>query len=406
MPGPLTGHRVLELTTTVSGPMAGMMLADQGAEVIKVEPPITGDSARYLGPSRGGMSALFATLNRNKKSLVLDLKSEPENEIFLRLVETADVLLENYRPGVIDRLGFGYERLSQINPRLVFASISGYGQDGPYENRRVYDPLIQATTGTAYAQGGNLPTNMRTIVFDKVTALTTAQGITAALLERARTGLGQYVPVAMVEAALSYQWPDVMWSHALLGEGTSQGPRELADWFPVFRAKDGFVSIVLVADPAVELLCVWRGSELHLDPRFKTLADRVENMPAFVEAVEAILADITTDEICTNLDAFGIPVARANALDEVHSDEQVRHLGSLVDTEHPTMGALRLAKPPIRFGGHSPGAAEFPERPAPTLGKDSRALLTEIGVDHGKIEELAKRDATNAERVAAALANA
>lgn len=119
--------------------MAGMMLADQGAEVIKVEPPITGDSARYLGPSRGGMSALFATLNRNEKSHVLDLKSEPENAIFLRLVETADVLLGNYRPGVIDRLGFGYERLSQINPRLVFASISGYGQDGPYENRRVYD---------------------------------------------------------------------------------------------------------------------------------------------------------------------------------------------------------------------------------------------------------------------------
>lgn len=406
MPGPLTGHRVLELTTTVSGPMAGMMLADQGAEVIKVEPPLTGDAARYLGPSRGGMSALFATLNRNKKSLTLDLKSEAENEIFLRLVETADVLLENYRPGVMNRLGLGYERLREINPRLVFASISGYGQDGPYESRRVYDPLIQATTGTVYAQGGDVPTNMRTIVFDKVTALTTAQGITAALLERARTGLGQYIPIAMVEAALSYQWPDVMWSHVLLGEGVSDGPRELADWFPIFRAKDGFVSIILVADTAVELLSIWRGAALHLDPRFQTLAARIENMSAFAEAVEAILADITTDEICTNLDAFGIPVARANSLSEVHADEQIQHLGSLVETEHPTMGAMRLAKPPIRFGGHSPTATEFPERPAPALGQDSRELLTELGIDRDKIEELGKRDATNAELIAAALANA
>jgi crotonobetainyl-CoA:carnitine CoA-transferase CaiB-like acyl-CoA transferase len=385
--------------------MAGMMLADQGAEVIKVEPPLSGDGARFLGPSRGGMSALFATLNRNKKSLALDLKCEAENEIFLRLVETADVLLENYRPGVINRLGLGYERLREINPRLVFASISGYGQDGPYENRRVYDPLIQATTGTVYAQGGEVPKNVRTIIFDKVTALTTAQGITAALLERARTGLGQYVPVAMVEAALSYQWPDVMWSHVLLGEGVS-GQGELADWFPIFRAKDGFVSIILVADTAVELLSIWRGAALHLDPRFQTLPARIENMSAFVEAVEAILADITTDEICTNLDAFGIPVARANSLSEVHADEQIQHLGSLVETEHPAVGAMRLAKPPIRFGGHSPSATEFPERPAPALGQDSRELLAELGVGPDKIEELGKRDATNAALIAAALANA
>ena len=162
--GPLHGYRVLELTTTVSGPMAAMTLADQGAEVVKVEPPLTGDTARYLGPARNGMGALFATLNRNKRSVVLDLKDEDEHQIFLRLVETADVLLENYRPGVLDRLGLGYDRLSAIRPELVYASITGYG-DGPYHNRRVFDPLIQATAGAAAAQGGaGSPSPVRTII--------------------------------------------------------------------------------------------------------------------------------------------------------------------------------------------------------------------------------------------------
>ena len=201
-PGPLSGYRVLELTTTVSGPMCGMTLADQGAEVIKIEPPMTGDTARYLGPGRGGFTALFATLNRNKRSVALDLKDDEQRAIYLRLVETADVILENYRPGVLDRLGLGYEALSAINPKLVYASITGYAE-GPYENRRVFDPLIQATSGTAAAQGADgQPENVHTIIFDKVTALTTAQAITAALLERERTGIGQYLPMTMLESAL------------------------------------------------------------------------------------------------------------------------------------------------------------------------------------------------------------
>ena len=262
--GPLSGIRILELTTTVSGPMAAMTLADQGADVIKIEPPLVGDPARYLGPSRGGVSSMFASLNRNKRSVVLDLKDDDERAVFLRLVETADVLIENYRPGVLDRLGLGYETLSALRPELVYASITGYG-DGPYQNRRVFDPLIQATSGTAAAQGIDEATNVRTVIFDKVTALTTAQGVTAALLERERTGRGQHLPVTMLESALSYQWPDVMWSHSFVGDGVSDGPAELADWFPLFRAKDGPVAIILTSDQAVELLSVWRAAELHLD---------------------------------------------------------------------------------------------------------------------------------------------
>ncbi|MCH1435377.1 MAG: CoA transferase [Acidimicrobiales bacterium] len=401
--GPLSGIRVLELTTTVSGPMAAMTLADQGADVIKLEPPLVGDPARYLGPSRGGVSSMFASLNRNKRSVVLDLKDDDERAVFLRLVETADVLIENYRPGVLDRLGLGYETLSALRPELVYASITGYG-DGPYQNRRVFDPLIQATSGTAAAQGIDEATNVRTVIFDKVTALTTAQGVTAALLERERTGRGQHLPVTMLESALSYQWPDVMWSHSLVGDGVSDGPAELADWFPLFRAKDGPVAIILTSDQAVELLSVWREAELHLDPRFATLHDRVRNGTAFVESVNALLADVTTAEVCETLDAFGIPVARLNALDEVFDDEQVRHLGSVVQAEHPDAGPMRLARPPVPFHGERATGEHFPRRPAPRVGEHVAEVLAELGVEGELIERLTARDAENAVTLQAMLA--
>ena len=401
--GPLSGIRILELTTTVSGPMAAMTLADQGADVIKIEPPLVGDPARYLGPSRGGVSSMFASLNRNKRSVVLDLKDDDERAVFLRLVETADVLIENYRPGVLDRLGLGYETLSALRPELVYASITGYG-DGPYQNRRVFDPPIQATSGTAAAQGIDEATNVRTVIFDKVTALTTAQGVTAALLERERTGRGQHLPVTMLESALSYQWPDVMWSHSFVGDGVSDGPAELADWFPLFRAKDGPVAIILTSDQAVELLSVWREAELHLDPRFATLHDRVRNGTAFVESVNALLADVTTAEVCETLDAFGIPVARLNALDEVFDDEQVRHLGSVVQAEHPDAGPMRLARPPVPFHGERATGEHFPRRPAPRVGEHVAEVLAELGVEGELIERLTARDAENAVTLQAMLA--
>ena len=395
-PGPLTGYRVLELTTTVSGPMTGMTLADQGAEVIKIEPPMIGDTARFLGPSRGGFAALWLALNRNKRSIALDLKDE-EHAIFLKLVESADVLLENYRPGVLDRLGLGYEALSAIRPELVYASITGYG-DGPYHNRRVYDPLIQATSGTAWAQGdGGDPTNVRTIIFDKVTALTTAQGITAALLERERTGMGQHLPITMLESALSYQWADVMWSQTLIGDDVAEAPGELADWFPVFRAKDGFVSMTFVADPTVELFSIWRGAELHTDRRFATFAARYANRREFVAEINRLLADVEIDECCEMLDAMGIPVARVNSLDEVRADPQVEHLGAVIETEHPDAGPMRLARPPVPFGGVRETAATFPRNPAPRLGQDSAELLGALDVAPETIAALVERDAANAE---------
>jgi crotonobetainyl-CoA:carnitine CoA-transferase CaiB-like acyl-CoA transferase len=238
MSGPLHGYKIIELTSTVSGPIAGMILGDQGADIVKIEPPMTGDLARYMGDMRNGMSAMYATLNRNKRSLVLDLKDAADMEIFLQLVPTADVLIENYRPGVAEKLGIDYETLKLLNPTLVYASITGYGESGPYQHRRVYDPLIQATTGTASAQTSDRPANIRTVVFDKVTGYTTAQAITAALLARAKTGKGQRLSISMLSSALYFQWPDVMWSHTFEGGDTQDGG-PLADWFQIFKTADG-----------------------------------------------------------------------------------------------------------------------------------------------------------------------
>ena len=276
MSGPLNGYRIIELTSTVSGPIAGMILGDQGADIVKIEPPMTGDLARFMGDRRNGMSAMFATLNRHKRSLVLDLKHEADKEIFLQLVATADVLIENYRPGVTRKLGIDYETLNTLNPGLVYASISGYGQTGPYQHKRVYDPLIQATSGAAAAQDSGRPQNIRTVVFDKVTGYTAAQAITAALLARAKTGKGQHLPISMLSCALYFQWPDVMWSHTFQGEG-AETSGTLADWFQVFKTADGHVSIILATDDAFEMLCLMLSIELHQDERFNSLPGRLAN---------------------------------------------------------------------------------------------------------------------------------
>ena len=406
MPGPLSGVRVIEMTSTVSGPLAAMVLADQGADVIKVEPPMFGDTCRYLGSARAGMGGMYAVLNRNKRAVALDLKDEAQKAVLIELIRSADVLLENYRPGVLERQGLGYEALSEINPGLIYVPITGYGPDGPYENRRVYDPLIQATVGMAATQGdlGQGPENVRTIIFDKVTGLTAAQAITAALFQRTTTGKGQHLPVSMLDSALYYTWPDVMWSRTLQGEDASD-VGELADYFHVLKTKDGHVSVILIQDDSLQLLSVWRGSEAHLDPRFATLPARIANREAFVDAMEAMLADVTANEVCDMLDAFGVPVARVNTLDSVHEDEQVIQQGSLVEVEHPEIGPMRMPRPPARFDGQAP-IDEFPARHAAFIGAHTREVLEELGVDEALISAIEKRDAEQASQLRAAMAAA
>lgn len=390
MGGPLAGFRILELTSTVSGPMAGMVLADQGADIIKIEPPLIGDLCRVMGSSRNGMAAMYATLNRNKRSLVLDLKQPEDMDIFLKLVPDTDVLIENYRPGIVEKLGIDYDSLRAINPGLVYVSITGYGDSGPYCNRRVYDPLIQATTGTSVEQGGDQPSNVRTVMFDKITGYTAAQAATAALLQRSKTGRGQYLPISMLKSALYYQWPDFMWSRTLQGEDITHAG-ELADYFRVFRARDGHLAIILVVDDALTSLCESIGSELHLDPRFATFPARLVYGDALQAELERALSQFDVADLCALLDEKGVPAARANSPEEIFDDPQIIEQQAILTVEHPSAGTMRIADTPFKFEGQ----AELPAMHAATLGQHSTEILRELGVDQSHIDRIEKREAAN-----------
>ena len=392
MSGPLEGYRVVELTSTVSGPFAGMMLADQGADVVKVEPPGIGDLARFMGTTRSGMSAMFSVLNRNKRSVVLDFKEAKDFEILKNLLATADVLIENYRPGVVKKLGLDYESIKKINSNIIYTSISGYGQSGPYINRRVYDPLIQATAGAAASQDSENPEYYKTIVFDKVTGLTAAQSISTALLHRERTGEGQYLPISMLNSALYYIWPDVMWSKTLLGEGIDYKP-DLFESFPLFKAKDKPISVIVVADSDFQRFCEVIGCKLYEEEKYATFEQRVLNKETLIPEIEKYLEDKEADVLCEELDKLGIPVASINQLDEIHEDPQVIEQGSLIETEHPLAGKMRMPKPPFNFLNQN----EFPKSHAPVLGQHNREVLSELGVEEKELIRMEEREKANKE---------
>ena len=394
MSGPLEGYRVVELTSTVSGPFAGMMLADQGADVVKVEPPGIGDLARFMGTTRSGMAAMFSVLNRNKRSVVLDFKEAKDFEILKNLLATADVLIENYRPGVVKKLGLDYESIKKINSNIIYTSISGYGQSGPYINRRVYDPLIQATAGAAASQDSENPEYYKTIVFDKVTGLTAAQSISTALLHRERTGEGQYLPISMLDSALYYIWPDVMWSKTLLGEGIDYKP-DLFESFPLFKAKDKPISVIVVADSDFQRFCEVIGCKLYEEEKYATFEQRVLNKETLIPEIEKYLEDKKADALCEELDKLGIPVASINQLDEIHEDPQVIEQGSLVEVEHPLAGKMRMPKPPFNFFNQN----DFPKSHAPTLGQHNREVLSELGVEEKELKRMEERERVNKEMI-------
>lgn len=248
--GPLSGYRVVDLTTMISGPMATGLLGDQGADVIKVESPGAGDLVRHLGRPRDGITATFATTNRNKRSILLDLKHDPDREAFRKLVATADVVVQNFRPGVVERMGIGEADLRTIRPDLVYVSISGFGETGPYAGKRVYDPVVQALSGLAIIQGdrgAGRPRMMRLVVPDKVTAITAAQAITAALLARERTGEGQHVRLSMIDAMIALAWPEGFAGHTFVGE-ENDVPRNALAQDLVYETSDGWMTAGAVSD--------------------------------------------------------------------------------------------------------------------------------------------------------------
>ena len=395
MSGPLEGYKVLELTSTVSGPFASMMLADQGADVIKVEPPGIGDLARFMGTIKSGIGAMFTVLNRNKKCICLDFKNPDDFEVLKKLIKETDVLVENYRPGIVKKLGIDYKSAVKINPEIIYCSISGYGQSGPYKGRKVYDPLIQATTGTATAQSPSNPKFFRTIVFDKVTALTAAQSITSALLQKERIGKGQYIPISMMDSALYYSWPDMMINQTFLEGGESIG--ELADYFSVYKTNDGFITIILAAsDEIFNLFCEYFKVDLHKDERFSNSAARVKNKDDLTAEINKITQKYNTKELIDIMDLHGIPASVVNQLDDIHKDPQVIEQGSLVEVEHPITGTMRMPRPPFKFLNQD----KFPNKQATILGADTREVLESLGVENEHIRRIEDREEQNRELLA------
>ena len=395
MSGPFKGIRVLELTSTVSGPFAGMMLADQGAEVIKIEPPGIGDLARFMGTIKDGMGAMFSTLNRNKKCICLDFKNEDDLQVLMNLVATADVLIENYRPGIVKKLGIDYDSLIEIKPDLIYCSISGYGQSGPYVEKKVYDPLIQGTVGIPNAQSSVFPELIRTIIYDKVTGLTSAQAISAALYQKANGEGGQYLPISMMESALYYNWPDLMMNYTFEEGGLNIG--ELADLFEVYKTLDGGVVLIIIAnDEIFTKFCTTFDVNLHLEEKYSNLVSRIVHREELTKEINKITSKLKSKELEKIMDEEGISASICNDLSEVHLDPQVVEQNSIVEIDHPELGIMRMPKPPANFKGQG----IFPRSLAPILGSDNREVLSSINVDDDTIKRMEDRETQNRELLA------
>ncbi len=388
MPGPLHGYRVVDVSQMISGPVATMILGDQGADVIKVEPPGRGDLTRALGGGARRMSPIFATSNRNKRGLVLDLKNEKGLDVLKKLVATADLFVQNFRPGAAERLGIGEEALRAVRPDLIYVSISGFGETGPYAQKRVYDPVIQALSGLADIQGGSgkRPRMMRLIVPDKVTALAAAQAMTAALLSRERTGKGQHVRLAMLDAVISFLWPEGMARHTFVGPdvGVSR-PSEVRDL--IFETKDGFITAGAVSDAEWHGLANALGHPEWLeDDRFKNPAARVKHADVRLEMTAEVLATRSSEEWLDVLDRHQVPCAPVIRREDLVDNEQVVANDLIVDCEYPLTGRMRQTRPAARFD-ETPSEIR---RPAPGLGEHNEELLAELGFDATTVRELAQ----------------
>ncbi len=404
MPGPLDGFRIVDVTSMLSGPWATMILGDQGADVIKVEPIGKGDHVRALGNTSGGMSASLLNLNRSKRSVTIDLKSDAGCELLKRLVKDADVFVQNFRPGVIERLGLGYDVLSEVAPSLVYVSISGFGEKGEYAGRPTYDPIIQAFTGLTTVQAGSdeeRPRLIRTVLPDKLTAMTAAQAISTALLSRERTGQGQHVRLSMLDAMISFLWGSDMGAQTFVDKEVSlQQAATFIDL--IYETKDGYMTVAVMNNKE------WTGLTRALerpdwltDERFATPAARDQNINERLAMTQEVLKSRTTDDWLTRLRAEAVPCAPVNTRSQIINDPQVHASGILMESDHPVAGRLRQTRPAARFEGTPPEI----KRGAPLLGEHNDDVLSALGLSADELAKLRADGVIGSEMTAPGKAN-
>ncbi|MEM9736527.1 MAG: CoA transferase, partial [Pseudomonadota bacterium] len=312
MPGPFSGIRIIDLTQMIAGPLGSMILADQGADVIKVENPKGGDHARGVATRRGGFSASFLNNNRNKRSVALDLRSPEGREACLRLIEGADVVMQNFRPGVVERLGLGYDAAREVKPDIIYCSITGFGHEGPYAGKPVFDPLIQALSSLTYVQATSdteRPRLVRTILPDKLTGFTNAQAISAALIHRLRTGEGQHVRLSMLDTVVHFLWSSDMSGYTFVGD--ERDPMEAQSFIDlIYQTADGYISVAAFRRIDWENLAdAVERPDWKTDPRFLTTPLLEENKVARLEITQEALLARTTEDWIARLDAHDVPCA-------------------------------------------------------------------------------------------------
>jgi formyl-CoA transferase len=376
---PLEGYRVLDLSRILAGPYCTMILGDQGAEVIKVERPETGDDTRTWGPPfAGGESAYYICCNRNKKSIAIDLKKPAGAELVRELAKTSDVFIENFTPGLTKQFGLDYETLRKINPRLVYASISAYGQDGPYRDRPGYDMVLSAVGGLMYITGerDGSPCKVGVAITDVLTGVYASGAITSALLWRERSGKGQYLDVSLLDAQVS-GLANIASNYLVAGkEATRWGTaHESIIPYQVFNTKDRPIAIAAANQKLWTNFCLALGKwEWVDDVRFESNPKRVENRNALLPLIEEVMAQKTCDEWMELLVEAAVPCGPVNDMEHLFADPQVKHRNMVAEIPHPTIGTLRLGGIPIKYS-ETPGSIR---RPPPLLGEHTDEILGEV----------------------------
>ena len=394
MPGPLEGLKVIELSQIMAGPTCGMLLADMGADVIKVERIPAGDDTRtYSEPSVNGESAAFMMMNRNKRSIALDLKTESAKEVIRRLAAVSDVLTENFRKGAMEKLGLGYEVLQNINPKLIYCAITGYGRTGPYADKGGFDLIAQGVSGLMSITGepGRAPIKAGSPITDINAGILAALGVVSAYVHRLKTGQGQMVDTSLMEAGVQQTY----WQAAIyFATGVSPEPTGsahiLAAPYQAFQTSDGWINIG-GANPAnwLRLTKLVGRPELAEDARFSTNAARMHNIGELTAILSACLKRRTTREWLQDLDAAGIPAGPVNTVGDALTDPQVLAREMVVELKHPRAGVTRALGLPIKF---SLTQASI-RRPAPLFGEHTREILVELGYDDGDIAAMIREGA-------------